>query len=91
MQYTESKQRNVSRHSDSRYRIQKRQPKHMSIVCETASTMRNGVIKISTTSVGEGSREHRLALGAASGKASLKSTICKREIKSARVLSKRGT
>jgi len=63
MRYTESKQRNVSRHSDSGYRIQKRQPKHMSIVCETAPTLRNGVINISTTSVGEGSLEHGLALG----------------------------
>jgi len=63
MRYTESKQRKVSRHFDSSYRIQKREPKHMSILCETAPTMRNGVIKISTTYVGEGFREHGLALG----------------------------
>lgn len=62
MRYMDSKQRNVSRHSDSGYRIQERQPKHM-IVCETAPTLRNGVIKILTTSVGEGSLEHGLALG----------------------------
>ena len=44
MRYTRSKQGKLNRHSDSGYRIQKRQPRHVSIVCETAPTMRNGVI-----------------------------------------------
>ena len=39
-----SQQENVNRHSHSGYRIQKRPPKRVSIVCETAPTTRNVVI-----------------------------------------------